>query len=146
MALTATAITLVVGFIIGFLGQRSRFCIISGFRDVFVIRDFYRIKGLIGLILGAVSGYILFNAIGGEVPDFPMPIQIESGGYWIASIVGGVGMGFFSVLAEGCPFRQHVMAGEGRHSALFYLLGFYVGIAYFYLVTFRLLALLVTSV
>ena len=145
MITIATATTLFIGFIIGYLGQRSRFCIVSGIRDSIMIRNFHRIKGLLGLVIGAVVGFVLFKFIGGDVPNFPMPIQSESAGYWIASIAGGLGIGFFSVLAEGCPFRQHVMAGQGRHSAIFYLMGFYIGIVYFYLVTFRLLTLLITT-
>ncbi len=138
--------TLVVGILIGYLGQRSRFCIVSGIRDSYLLRNFYRIRGLLGLIVGAVLGFTVFKLIGGSIPDFPAPIQIGSAGYsgyLIATILGGLGMGFFSVLAEGCPFRQHVMAAEGRHSAVLYLLGFYLGIVYFFLVTIKFLELLI---
>ena len=69
----------------------------------------------------------------------------ESLPYLLASLVGGVGIGFYSVMAEGCPFRQHVMAAEGKKSAIWYLVGFYIGIIYFYLVTVKLLALLLTG-
>lgn len=137
-----TVATLIVGVLIGYLGQRSRFCIVSGIRDCFLLRNYYRIKGLLGLIIGAVLGFIAFKFMGGAVPNFPMPIQIGSVGLLIASILGGVGIGFYSVLAEGCPFRQHVMAAEGRGSAMLYLLGFYVGIAYFYVVTIKFLELI----
>jgi hypothetical protein len=44
-------------------------------------------------------------------------------------------------MAEGCPFRQHVMAAEGREGAMFYLLGFYIGIIYFSIFTIRWLEL-----
>jgi len=140
------ATTLIVGVLIGYLGQRSRFCIISGIRDAYLVRNFYRIKGLLGLIIGAVLGFTAFKFMGGDVPNFPAPIQIESAGYLIASIIGGLGLGFFSVLAEGCPFRQHVMAAEGRQSAMFYLAGFYLGIVYFSMVTIKFLELLLVAV
>lgn len=142
----ATIATLIVGVLIGYLGQRSRFCIISGIRDAYLVRDFYRIKGLFGLIIGAVLGFTIFKFMAGDVAGFPAPIQIESTGYLVASIIGGVGMGFFSVLAEGCPFRQHVMAAEGRESAMFYLLGFYIGIVYFFFVTRKFLELLLIGI
>ena len=35
---------------------------------------------------------------------------------------------FLSVLANGCPVRQHVMAGSGNASAILYLVGFYAAI------------------
>jgi len=135
--------TLIVGILIGYLGQRSRFCIVSGIRDSYLLRNFQRIRGLLGLIIGAVPGFTIFKLIGGDVPDFPAPIQIESTGYLIATVIGAVGMGFYSVLAEGCPFRQHVMAAEGRQSAVFYLIGFYIGIVYFFLVTIKFFELLI---
>jgi len=132
-------VTLAVGVAIGFLGQRSRFCIVSGVRDLFLLKDSSRIMGLFGLLIGAALGFVTFKALNGDIPNFPMMAVLDSTGYLIASILGGLGLGFFSVLAEGCPFRQHVMAAEGRQSALIYLLGFYIGIIYFYLVTVNFL-------
>lgn len=134
--------TLVVGVLIGYLGQKSRFCTISGVRDFFLLRDSLRLKGLLGLIIGGVIGYTAFRFIGGDIPNFPIGLDIASTGYLIATVIGGLGMGFWSVLAEGCPFRQHVMAAEGRRSAMFYLLGFYIGIAYFFTLTVKWLELL----
>jgi hypothetical protein len=134
--------TLVVGVLIGYLGQRSRFCTVSGIRDYLLRKDTHRLRGLLGLIIGGVLGFSIFKLIGGDVPNFPMPIQVGSVGLVIAAVIGGLGLGFYSVLAEGCPFRQHVMAAEGRESAMFYLLGFYIGVAYFFTVTAKWLELL----
>jgi len=139
--IAAVTATFFIGILIGYLGQRSRFCIISGIRDAFLVRNFHRIKGLLGVIIGAVFGFTVFKFMGGDILGFPASIQMESAGYLTMSIIGGLGMGFFSVLAEGCPFRQHVMAAEGRKSAMFYLLGFYVGIVYFAMVTSKFLEL-----
>jgi uncharacterized membrane protein YedE/YeeE len=135
-------ITLLAGLIIGFLGQRSRFCIISGIRDRYLLKDSSRIMGLFGLLLGAAIGFVAIKFLGGDIANYPMVGLSESPGYLTASIIGGVGLGFFSVLAEGCPFRQHVMAAEGRQSAMLYLMGFYIGIVYFYLVTIHFLELI----
>ncbi len=134
--------TLIVGVLIGYLGQRSRFCTVSGIRDYFLRRDTLRLRGLLGLIIGGVLGYTAFRFMGGDIPDFPMPIQVGSVGFVIAAVIGGLGLGFWSVLGEGCPFRQHVMAAEGRKSAMFYLLGFYIGMAYFFTITVEWLELL----
>jgi len=138
--------TLAIGIIIGYMGQRSRFCIISGIRDLFIVKDIQRFLGFVGLVVGAALAFMIFNFTGENISDYPMPIQLDTAGYLIASIVGGLGMGFFSVLAEGCPFRQHVMLVEGRESPRFYLAGFYVGIAFFYVVTINILDLFVTVV
>lgn len=138
--------TLFVGGLIGYMGQRSRFCIISGIRDCFMVRNFHRIKGLLALVISATVTFAVLKLTGERVPNFPMLEGIKFTGYLIASIVGGMGIGFFSVMAEGCPFRQHVMAAEGSRSALFYLLGFYLGIIYFNLVTVRFLELIINVV
>ena len=132
-------ITIFVGIVIGYLGQRSRFCVVSGIRDYYLLKNTDRLKGFFGVIIGATLGFIVFQFIGGDVPDFPIGMDIKTTGYLIATIIGGVGMGFYSILAEGCPFRQHVIAAQGRESAIFYLVGFYIGIAYFYLVTINYL-------
>jgi uncharacterized membrane protein YedE/YeeE len=58
------------------------------------------------------------------------------------AIIGGLILGLVSVLANGCPVRQHVLASQGVQDSFFYLLGFYLGIVVFHLVTRPLLALL----
>jgi uncharacterized membrane protein YedE/YeeE len=141
----ASLATLALGILIGYMGQRSKFCTISGIRDFFMLKDSFRFKGLLGLIAGSAVGYLGFKLIGGDIPNFPLGLGIESPGLLVVGIVGSLGMGFFSVFAEGCPFRQHVMAAEGKTSALLYLLGFYLGIVYFNIVTIKWLDLLLRN-
>ena len=45
--MTAAITTLVVGVVVGYLGQRSRMCFIGGIRDVMLVRDGYLLRGLI---------------------------------------------------------------------------------------------------
>lgn len=138
--------TLVVGTLIGYMGQRSRFCTISGIRDFFLLRDTFRLKGLFGIIVGGAIGYTAFGFLGGNIPDFPLGMAgVDSPGVLIASVVGGLGLGFFSVFGEGCPFRQHVMAAEGRGGAMYWILGFYLGMVYFNMVTIKWLELLLRT-
>ena len=136
--------TLIVGILIGYMGQRSTFCTISGIRDLILRRNSYRFRGLVGIIVGGAIGYTAFGFLGGDIPNFPLGNDIISPGILIATIVGSLGLGFWSVMAEGCPYRQHVMAAEGRVGSMFYLLGFYAGIAYFFLVTVKWLELLLS--
>ncbi len=144
--MTAALATLAVGILIGYLGQRSKFCTISGIRDFIMLKDSYRFKGLIGIIAGGAIGYTTFWLIGGDIAGFPIGFNFDSTGLLIVGILGSVGLGFFCVFAEGCPFRQHVMAAEGKGSALLFLLGFYLGIVYFNIVTIQWLELLLRSV
>ena len=145
--------TLVVGLLIGYMGQRSTFCTISGIRDLILRRNTYRFRGLIGLIVGGAISFVIFkyvlggvkifgNTISSNIPDYPLGMDIVSLGVLIATILGGLGLGYWSVMSEGCPFRQHVMAGEGKIGSWYYLLGFYAGIAFFFMITVKWLDLL----
>jgi len=146
--------SLIVGLVVGYLGQRSRFCTISGIRDFYLVKDPYRLKGIIGIFVGAVAGFTLVNFFGGNLQNFNNP------GGWSAlpmlseklnvqpliliplASIGAFGMAYFSVMAEGCPFRQHVMAGEGRLSGLLYIAGLTVGVLFFDIVIVPYLQLL----
>jgi uncharacterized membrane protein YedE/YeeE len=138
----ASLATLGIGLLIGYLGQRSRFCNVSGIRDFVMLKDSFRFKGLVGLALGAGVGYFVFRLLGGAINNYPLGMDVLSPGILITTTVGGLGFGFFSVYAEGCPLRQHVMASEGKRSAWLYLFGFYLGILYFNVVTVKWLELL----
>ncbi|MCL2615657.1 MAG: YeeE/YedE family protein [Dehalococcoidia bacterium] len=135
--------TLVVGAVVGYLGQRSRFCTISGIRDFFLVKDSYRLKGLIGIVIGGVLGFALVNKLGGSLDYFNNPDEWEfmpmlRNGVDVTPVVlipisaiGAFLMAYFSVMAEGCPFRQHVMAGEGRSSGILYIVGLVAGVIFY---------------
>jgi uncharacterized membrane protein YedE/YeeE len=138
-------VTLVIGLILGYLGQRSRFCTISGIRDFYLIRDPYRLKGLIGIIVGGVLGFSIFRLIGGDFPGFPLlseGINVQPPLLIPIMVFGAFGMAFFSTMAEGCPFRQHIMFGEGRMSGILYIGGLVIGIIFFDIVIVPYLQLL----
>jgi hypothetical protein len=123
MTLAAIA-SLIVGITIGFVGQRSRMCFIAGIRDYVIVRDTFLLKGLVSFAVVAWIAFPLSGLIGGEfVGEFGRPV-IETA---LLAIAGGFGVGYFSVLANGCPFRQHVLAGQGSTSSMVYLTGFLAG-------------------
>lgn len=138
----AALATLTLGFVIGYLGQRSRLCFISGYRDFFLTRDATLLKGVLGAFIGALAGFILFHFLEGSVPAFPLfsftPPPVLDAGLTL-TIIAGLAVGAVGTLAGGCPFRMHVLAAEGRKTYWFYLLGFYVGLVFYNLVTTHLL-------
>jgi uncharacterized membrane protein YedE/YeeE len=138
----AAIATLVLGFVIGYLGQRSRLCFIAGYRDFILTRDTYLLKGIVGAFLGVFGGFILFRFSGGSVPGFPQLLHtplLTLNSSWIIAIVGGLGVGIIGMLSGGCPFRMHVLAAEGKKTYWFYLFGFYLGLIFFNLVTVHVL-------
>ncbi len=143
--MTAAIATLILGFILGYLGQRSRLCFIAGYRDFLLTRDTFLLKGIGGAFIGALIGFALFKILGGSVPGFPLLQQTPAmtlKGTWIVAILGGLGVGLVGALSGGCPFRMHVLAAEGRKSYWYYLLGFYVGLIFYNVVTIHFQELL----
>jgi uncharacterized membrane protein YedE/YeeE len=134
-----SASTLVVGLIVGYLAQKSGFCTIGGYRDFILFRDTHLLKGVIGFIIGGIVGYSLLTLAGAIyfANQFPWSyfngVKLIAGSLvktndlataWITAIIGGIGLGFFSVLSGGCPLRNAVMASEGNKSSIWYLMGF----------------------
>ena len=125
----AAVASLVVGVVIGFVGQRSRMCFVGGIRDWILVRDTFLLKGLIAFGLVAWIAFPLSNLAGGvPVGEFGRPDLTAL----LLTAAGGLGVGYVSVLANGCPFRQHVLAAQGTGSSLVYLAGFFSGAIVFH--------------
>lgn len=128
--MTVAAIaSLVVGLIIGFMGQRSRMCFVGGIRDFIIVRDTYLLKGLIAFGLVA---WIAFPLVGESSATFTNETFGSDNLMYLLTAIGGFGVGAFSIIANGCPFRQHVLAAQGIISSITYLAGFYVGAVIFH--------------
>jgi uncharacterized protein len=141
----ASIATLILGFVIGYLGQRSRLCFVSGYRDFILTHDTMLLKGVGGAFIGALGGFVLFSLLGGSVPGFPMILQtsiLTSHSAWVITIIAGLGVGIVGALAGGCPYRMHVLAAEGKKTYWVYLLGFYAGLVFYNLVTVRFMDML----
>lgn len=137
----AASATLILGVVIGYLGQRSRLCFTSGFRDYYLIRDTGLLKGVLGVLVGGVVGFTAVRMLGGAAPSFPVFLADQpSIGLTtvVIAVASGLGLGLVAAMAGGCPYRMHVLAGEGRKSSWYYLAGFYAGIIFFDLFTSRL--------
>ncbi len=112
-----------VGIIIGYLGQRSRMCFVAAVRDYVLIQDTEKLKGLLAFLL---VGWIIFPLVA-LVGGPPMTHTTATGAALLLVVIGGVGVGLISTLANGCPLRQHILAAQGTVNALTYLAGFLVG-------------------
>ncbi|NMC05106.1 MAG: YeeE/YedE family protein [Candidatus Lokiarchaeota archaeon] len=135
--------TLGLGFLVGYLAQRSGFCSIGGFRDLLLFKQTRLFFGYMALIASAFVSYWIFSMIlpaafnnfywaASQTTNVFTPIPGSIPGVkvsaWIfLAIIGGFGMGFIGVLLGGCPLRQCVMGSEGNLKSLFFFLGLCVG-------------------
>jgi uncharacterized membrane protein YedE/YeeE len=121
--------TLVIGGIIGYLGQRSRMCTIGGLRDFILVRDTGLLKGAAAMLVTAWVAFGLLSLLDGSAIGRGLIAAgtTPSGLTAVAALViGGVLLGLFATLSGACPLRQHVLAGQGRVGAWSFLAGFYL--------------------
>lgn len=140
-------VTLGAGLLAGWVGQRSRFCTVGGLRDFLLVRDTTLLLGVVALFAAAwlafpiVEGLSLatspavteqaeglgaLNPLALEPEAAPGADALPSLSLTAVILGGGIGVGLVSTIVGGCPFRQHVLAGQGSRQARFYLLGFYI--------------------
>jgi len=119
---TPFAIALGAGIVIGALAQRSRFCVTGSFSNLFLARDRSLMRGLAVLFIAALAVNVSTGLFRFGILDQPgsNPDHI-----WNFLSMGLVG--FASVLAGGCPFRQLILSGEGSADASMAVLGMIVG-------------------
>lgn len=103
---------LAMGFTVGIILQRSRFCFASAFRDVFGGPEFSRSialqKGIILALLIGVSGSFIFKYLGYIDPmTYVKPVGISN-------IIGGILFGFGMVIAGSCASGSLWRAAEGH--------------------------------
>ena len=131
--MTAAIATLVIGVVLGYLGQRSRMCFVGGIRDFILVRDTALLKGLIAFGLTAWLAFPLAGLIAGTASGtFGVADALTDTVTIALTIAGGFGVGYVSTLANGCPLRQHVLAAQGATSSMAYLGGFFAGAVIFH--------------
>ena len=126
--MTVSLVSLGVGLIVGYLGQRSRMCTIGGLRDFVLVRDTGLLKGVGAMLLASWVAFGVLHAIAGSNLDRLVAAGTTPSGIGavVAILVGGLALGFFATLSGACPLRQHVLAGQGRIGAWSFLAGFYL--------------------
>ncbi|HOL06543.1 MAG TPA: YedE family putative selenium transporter, partial [Syntrophorhabdaceae bacterium] len=116
------AISLVIGLLIGFIAQRSRFCTMGAIRDFILFRQTHLLSGFVSLVVFA----FLANLVLGQFhPGFVKQPVSHTMGLW--NFGGMVLSGLAFALAGGCPGRQLFLAGEGDGDAAVFVFGMIVG-------------------
>jgi len=118
----ALGVSLLVGLVIGFLAQRTRFCTMGALRDVILMREMHLMSGLLALLAAAFLTNLALGQF--KVGYAGMPIA-HSNLVW--NVLGMVLAGLAYALAGGCPGRQLFLSGEGDGDAAVFVLGMIVG-------------------
>lgn len=117
------------GLAFGFVLQRSRFCFVSAFRDLFLLGDARVMRGIIAGLAVATAGFTMLMAR--LVPEpgfgsFPPGATVLPLGF--QTLFGGVLFGIGMVLAGGCTSGSLYRAGEGYVGSMVALLGIMLGL------------------
>lgn len=108
------------GIIFGFVLQRGRFCMTSGFRDLYLARDSTLFKAyLLSLAIQATGIFFLRDL--GLLKVGADPFQ------WVAAPVGGFLFGLSLILSGGCASGTYYRIGEGMVGSVVAALAYGVG-------------------
>ncbi len=118
----AVWLSLLAGLSIGFLGQRTRFCIMGSIRDVVLIRNTHLLSGALSLLIAAFVTNTFLGQINIGFANQPV---VQSQHLW--NFLGMILVGIASTLAGGCPTRQLILTGEGSGDAAYFILGMFFG-------------------
>ena len=125
-------ILFLIGLAFGVIIQRSRFCFVTSYKDIFIIRDAALFKAIIIAMLVATVGFslIMYNMVPdpstGELPAHAKINNIGSP-FGIPHLIGGILFGLGMTLAGGCASGTLYRMGEGYISLWVAFLGTLVG-------------------
>ena len=123
-------ISLAAGIIIGFIAQKTRMCFAGGWRDIFLVRDFYLFSGIAAFFTGAlITNYLLGNFASGlyhwGFANQPIAHNDHLWNFLSMTLVG-----LCATLLGGCPLRQMILSAEGDTDAGITFLGLAAGAAF----------------
>lgn len=127
----AIAISLVAGLIVGALAQRTRLCMVGGFRDLVLFKEWKLLLGFVAILVSAFAANLVLTGVTDgtyfNLGFAGQPIA-HVDGLW--NFLGMTLAGFGCVLLGGCPLRQLVLSGEGNTDSAIAVVGMIVGAAF----------------
>lgn len=118
-------ISLLGGLVFGGLAQLSAICFSGSIRDIFLMRNFNRITGVLTLFVVV----LIYNVVTGNFNlGFANQPVAHTEHLW--NILGLYVVGFAGVLLSGCPLRQLILTGQGSSDAGVTVIGMLVGAAF----------------
>ena len=122
MSLPAVALSAGVGFLVGWMAQKSRYCTVAAVRNLIMVRDANLFYGIIAFLIASFTMNILLDQF---MPGFDNQPLEHTNHLW--NFLGMLLLGLASTFAGGCPGRQFVLSGQGDGDAAVFLLGMLAG-------------------
>lgn len=125
-----------LGLVVGVMVQRTRFCSIAAWRDIFLVKDFQLFSGVAAFLMAALlTNYIAGNfsptGIGYHWGFTHQPIALPMTHWteYVWTFLSLALVGLAGTFLEGCPLRNLIRAGEGDTDATVTILGYFAGAA-----------------
>ena len=122
-------ISLAAGLAVGFLVQRTRMCFVGAWRDVFLVKDFHLLSGVVAFFIAAlITNYAVgFFASGTYHWGFTSEPIAHTDFIW--NFLGMSLVGLAATQLGGCPLRNLILSGEGDTDAGVTIMGMFAGAA-----------------
>jgi hypothetical protein len=114
---------LFLGVGLGIVMHRSDFCIAGAFRDIFLTRDFFRLRALL-LLVSAISVLVYLGRTTGLITSYPPSFF---GAPSLLNLAAGIIFGIGMVLAGGCITGTLYKMGTGNFISIFAFAGLLFG-------------------
>jgi len=124
------ALGLGIGLLVGFMAQRTRFCSVGAWRDIFLVKDFYLISGIGAFFIAAlITNYAVGNFGAEGIYHWGFTDQPIAHTDHLWNFFGMGLLGLAATQIGGCPLRNLVLSGEGDTDAGITVLGYIAGAA-----------------
>ena len=115
-------LSLGAGLLIGFLAQRSRFCITGSIGNALVTGDRKMLWGVLSVLGSAFAVSYLLGLFNPGIEGQPGTHLSHAWSFGGMALVGAV-----SIMIGGCPFRQLILSSQGNADAAAAVLGMLAG-------------------
>jgi len=117
----------IIGGLLGFISQRSIFCIVRAFREPFMSGDSEAAKGIIAGLLVVLFGFVVIKTMNigaGDTLIRTREMSFVYSNFWLRGLLGGFVFGIGMTIAGGCAVGTLWRMGEGQVKLWFSALGF----------------------
>lgn len=111
---------LIIGFVFGFVVQRTNFCTMGSISDILSFGDYRRFRAWLLAIAVAIIGTQILQHMG--IVDLGQSQYVSGSLFWFGNLLGGLIFGFGMVFAGGCTSRNIVRVGGGDIRSLLVLM------------------------